>query len=158
MEFLADNHPRVIHFAIAFLFVYPLFELMALVFKKEYLDKSAHLILFIAVLSAIGAVLTGNQAEKVAFLWEEQGAIIPFGLLNEHREYANITLWYFTALLLFRTLLVTQKKFSSTFRYVIVILAFIGTYFVYQTGEYGGELVYKHGVGTELKKQEIEDY
>jgi uncharacterized membrane protein len=155
MEFLADNHPRVIHFAMAFLSVYPLFELLALLFKKEYLDKAAHLILFIAVLSAVGAVLTGNQAEKVASLWEEQGAIIPFGEINEHSEYANITLWFFSAILLFRTLLVIRKKYSGIFRYIIVVLAFIGLYFVYETGEHGGNLVFKHGIGTELKRQEI---
>jgi uncharacterized membrane protein len=154
MEFLAENHPRVIHFAIALLFLYPVLELLALIFKKEYLDKSAHLILFIAVLSAVGAVITGNQAAQVASLWEEQGAIIPFGEINEHQEYANITLWYFTAVLLFRTLLVIRKKYSGVFRYLFVVLAFIGMYFVYETGDHGGNLVYKHGVGTELKRLE----
>jgi uncharacterized membrane protein len=157
MEFLADNHPRVIHFAVAFISIYPLFELLALLFKKEYLDKAAHLILFIAVLSAVGAVLTGNQAEKVASLWEEQGAIIPFGEINEHSEYANITLWFFTAILLLRTLFVIRKKYSGAFRYLIVVLAFVGLYFVYETAEHGGNLVYKYGVGTELVKPEIPD-
>jgi uncharacterized membrane protein len=157
MEFLADNHPRVIHFAIAFISIYPLFELLALLFKKEYLDKAAHLILFIAVLSAVGAVLTGNQAEEVASLWEEHGAIIPFGEINEHSEYANITLWFFTAILLLRTLFVIRKKYSGAFRYIIVVLAFVGLYFVYETAEHGGNLVYKHGVGTELIKPEIPD-
>jgi uncharacterized membrane protein len=157
MEFLAENHPRVIHFAIALLMVYPLFEILALLFKKEYLEKSAHIILFIAVLSALGAVVTGNQAEAVAELWEEKGAIMPFGEINEHEEYATITLWYFTALLMIRTFLVLKKKFSGILRYIFLILVISGIYFVVETGEHGGRLVYKYGVGTELKKQEIEE-
>jgi uncharacterized membrane protein len=155
MEFLADNHPRIVHFAMAFLMTYPLFELLALIFRKEYLEKTAHLILFIAVLSAVGAVLTGNQAEVIAHEWEEMGAIIPFRSIHEHSDYANITLWYFTAILLFRTLLVIRKKFYGWARYAVVVVALAGLYFVYETGEHGGQLVYKYGVGTELKKQEI---
>jgi uncharacterized membrane protein len=155
MEFLANNHPKVVHFAIAFLLVYPLLELAALLFKKEYLAKTAQIMLIIGVVSAIGAVLTGNQAGAVAAMWEDQGAMIPFGAITAHEEYANITLWFFTAILLFRTMLVLSKKFYGIYRYIIVVLALIGTYFVYETGELGGDLVYKHGVGTELKKEEI---
>jgi len=157
MEFLAENHPRVIHFALSLLIIYPLIETAALIYKKEYLEKTAHIILFLGVLSAIGAVLTGNQAENVASQWEEQGAIIPFGEINEHKEYANITLWYFAGLLVLRTVLVLKRKFAGFLRILVVVLALTGLYFVYETGEHGGKLVYKYGVGTELKKAEIEE-
>jgi uncharacterized membrane protein len=155
MEFIAENHPRVVHFAMAFLLAYPVFELAAMIFRKEYLDKTTYLMLLVGVVSAIGAVLTGNQAAAVASLWEEQGAIIPFREISEHEEFANITLWYFAAILLFRTIFVLKKKFFGFYRYAVVIAALAGLYFVYQTGEHGGNLVYKHGIGTDLKKQEI---
>lgn len=157
MEFLAEYHPRVIHFAVAFLTVYPLAELIAFIIKKDYLEKTAHIILFIGVIGALGAVLTGNQAENVASLWEEKGAIIPFGEINEHQEYATITILFFSALLIIRTFLVIKHKFTGFLRMTVIILAFVGLYFVYETGEHGGRLVYKHGVGTELKKMEIEE-
>lgn len=157
MEFLADNHPKVVHFAVAFLTVYPLLEILAAVIKKDYLDKAAHLILFLGVISAVGAVLTGQQAEEIAEAWEESGAIIPFGSISEHEQYATITLWYFTALLVIRTFLVIKKKFLGILRYGFLILTIIGMYFIYETAEHGGELVYKYGVGTELKKAEIEE-
>jgi len=157
MEFLAENHPRIIHFAVSFLMVYPIVELLAVIFNKDYLGKTAHLILFIGVLSALGAVITGNQAENIASLWEEQGAIIPFGSINEHKEYATITLLYFTGVLLLRTFLVIKNKYKGYIKYIVLVLAFIGVYFVYETGEHGGKLVYKYGVGTELKKAEIEE-
>lgn len=157
MEFLAENHPRVVHFAISFLFAYPFIELLALIFKKEYIEKSAHLILFLGVLAATAAVITGNQAENVASLWEEKGAIIPFGSINEHKDYATITILYFTGLLLFRTFLAIKNKFKGYLKYIIIILGFAGAYLVFETGDHGGHLVYKYGVGTELKKMEIEE-
>jgi len=157
MEFLAENHPRIIHFAVAFLTIYPLAELIAYIFKKDYLEKTAHIILFVGVMSALGAVITGNQAENVASLWEDKGAIIPFGEINEHQEYATITILFFAALLIIRTFLVVKHKFNGFLRIAVLVLAFVGFYFVFETGEHGGKLVYKYGVGTELKKMEIEE-
>ncbi|SRR5690606_6621764 len=157
MEFLAEFHPRVVHFAIALLFVYPFLELAGAVSKRDFFSKTAHLILFLGVLGALAAVLTGNQAFAVASQWEEQGAIIPFKAINEHIDWATITAWYFGILLVIRTFLVLKKKFTGVIKFAVVVLALAGAYFVYETGDHGGALVYKHGVGTELKKMEIEE-
>jgi uncharacterized membrane protein len=157
MEFLAEFHPRIVHFPIALLLLYVLLEIIGVVFKKDFFSKSAHLVLFLGVLAAIAAVLTGNQAENVASSWEEKGAIIQFGQISEHENYANITLWYFAALLVLRTFITIKKKFTGYFTYIFAVLAIIGAYFVYETGDHGGNLVYKYGIGTELKKAEIEE-
>ncbi len=155
MEFLAQLHPKLVHYPVAFLSVYVLLELTGVIFKKEFFQKTAYLFLFLGVLSAIAAVISGNQASDIASLWEDKGAIIPFGLISEHEEYATITLWYFTGLLVLRTYLVIKKKFKGMFQYMIILLAVIGGFLIYQTGDLGGRLVYDHGVGTELKKEEI---
>lgn len=157
MEFLAENHPRVVHFAIALLFVYPFLELAGVVFKREFFSKAAHLILFLGVLGALAAVLTGNQAFEVAMDWEDKGAIMPFKAINEHIDWATTTVWYFGVLLVIRTFLVLKKKFSGVIQYAVIVIALAGTYLIYQTGEHGGALVYKHGVGTDLKKMELEE-
>lgn len=157
MEFLAENHPRVIHFVIAFLMLYPLLEISGVIFKKDFFSKAAHLFLLIGTLGALAAVLTGNQALEVARVWEDQGAIIQFGAITDHQEWANITLWYFAALLVLRTVFVIKKKFTGIFQYIFIILAVVGSYFVFQTGDHGGKLVYQYGIGTELKKAEIEE-
>jgi uncharacterized membrane protein len=36
---------------------------------------------------------------------------------------------------------------------ILLLLAAIGGYLIFEAGEYGGELVYRHGVGTELFKE-----
>jgi uncharacterized membrane protein len=52
--------------------------------------------------------------------------------------------------LVLRTYLVVKKKFSSSYKYIILALALFGCYLIYQTAEYGGDLIKKFGVGTEL--------
>jgi uncharacterized membrane protein len=155
MEFLAQLHPKIVHFPVAFLSIYVLLEITGVFSKKDFLRNTAFLFLFLGVLAAIAAVITGNQASELASQWEDKGAIIPFGLISQHEEYANITLWYFAALLVFRTYLVIKKKFKSAIQYVFIVLAIVGGYLIYETGDLGGRLVYDHGVGTELKKEEI---
>ena len=71
------------------------------------------------------------------------------------KQYATITLWYFTGLLVFRTYLVLKKKLKGTLQYLLVLLAVVGAFFIYETADYGGKLVFNHGVGTEMKKEEI---
>ncbi len=157
MEFLSKIHPDTVHFPIAFLLAYVLFEILGIILKKEFLSKTAYLFLFLGLLGLIAAVLTGNQAKDAAKQLSENGASISFKAINEHEDYANITLWYFTFILVIRTVVVIKKRFTGIIRYSFIILALIGAFWVYETGEHGGALVYKHGIGTELKKMEIKN-
>ncbi len=45
MDFLAELHPKVVHFPIALLLTYAILELVGIVFKKEFYQKTAHLLL-----------------------------------------------------------------------------------------------------------------
>jgi uncharacterized membrane protein len=155
MEFLAQLHPQLVHFPIAFMAIYALLEITGILSGKEFFQKTAYLFLFLGVLTAIAAVISGNQAAEIASKWKDKGAVIPTKLISEHEEYATITLWYFTGLLVLRTFLFLKKKFTGAAKYFFILLAGLGLYFIYQTGDHGGKLVYGHGVGTELKKDEI---
>lgn len=152
MEFLSYLHPKVVHFPIAFLMGYFLFELLGIIFKKEFLSKSAHLLLFLGVLGALAAVLSGHEAEEAFEYWNKQSG----QLAEEHESYANITLWYFAGLLVLRTFVTFKKNFIGMVRYVVLILGLVGVYFVFQTGEHGGKMVYEHGVGTQYKINQME--
>ncbi|MDO8550175.1 MAG: hypothetical protein Q7S39_08515 [Ignavibacteria bacterium] len=150
-------HPRFVHFPIALLSTYVLLEIIGVIFKKDFFSKAAHLILFLGALGALAAVLTGQEAEEAAELLEEQGAIIPFGAISDHENWATITIWYFAGVLVLRTFLVLKKSFKGIYQYIFIVLAIVGAYFIYETGDHGAKLVYEHGVGTELKKAEIEE-
>jgi uncharacterized membrane protein len=146
MEFLAELHPKIVHFPIALLLTYVLLEFIGTVFKKEFFQKAAHLLLLLGVIGSFFAVLTGNQAFAAHENWND----LSKQLFNDHQTFANLTVWYFTGMLVFRTYLVVKKKFSPSFKYLILTLALFGCFLVYQTAEFGGDLIKKYGVGTEL--------
>ncbi len=157
METLASFHPKVVHFAIALLLTYVLFEFLFLILKKDFLNKSATLILFLGVLGALSSILTGNQAFHYAEnLFDNYDVKIPLGLIDEHEEYATITLFWFLGILVLRFLLNIKNLFKGWLQITVLLLALVGVYWVYETGEHGGELVYKHGVGTKVIEKGID--
>lgn len=136
MEFLAGIHPKVVHFPIAFLMLYPLVELIYLFTGKDFFSKVAILFLAIGVVGSLFAVLSGNQAFEFVKNWTEEGKEI----FSSHQMFANLTVWYFSALLVIRYSLFVKKKLNRLVISVIFVLSLVGGYFVYQAGNYGGKL------------------
>lgn len=136
MEFLAGIHPKVVHFPIAFLMFYPLMELFFLITGKDFFSKAAMLFLTIGVIGSFFAVLSGNQAFEFVKSWNDEGKEV----FSEHQAFANFTVWYFSVLLVIRYFLFIKKKLNRTIISVIFILSLIGSYLVYQAGNYGGKL------------------
>ena len=148
MNFLAELHPLVIHFPIAFLFLFVGLEITSLFLKKDYLKNISHLLLLISVIALIAAVFSGNQSMQLV-----TGEISSNDILTQmeaHEQFATITLWYYFALLMFRTYLFVNKKFESMLQYLFVIFAVFGLYFIFTTAKLGGVLVYDFGIGTKL--------
>lgn len=158
MDFFASLHPKFIHFPIALFLTYTLFEIIGIIFKKEAFTKSAYILLILALLGAVAAVLTGNQAsqaaEKLSDLLEKTNVNIPLGAIDKHEEYGTIALWYITGVVVLRTYLLLKKKFSGWLKYSFILLSLIGSLLIYETASLGGRLVYQHGVGTDLIKPE----
>ncbi|HPI37360.1 MAG TPA: hypothetical protein PK397_05385 [Ignavibacteriaceae bacterium] len=163
MEFLAGLHPLVVHFPIALLLVYALLETVGALLKNNTFSNAAFILLIVGFVAAIAAMITGEQAQHLAENWNKSGlnnsATIPYNLIDEHKNWASVTIWYFLFILIIRTLFVinfvVKKKFGryyNTARYIFAVLSIIGCFFIYETGGHGGELVYKYGVGTELIK------
>ncbi len=155
MDFLGNLHPKIIHFPIALFIIYALLETVGFIFKKEVFTKAAYIILVLGIVGAFGAVLTGHQAEEAWRNWTSESKFF----LEEHETYATITLWYFFGLAILRTMFVINVEIKKKFiKHVMkmkigfVVLALIGCYFVYETGEHGGKLVYKYGIGTSVDK------
>jgi uncharacterized membrane protein len=145
-SFLADIHPKVVHFPVALLITYSFLEIIGIAFNKEFISKSALLILCLGVVSAFFAVLTGNQAASEFNFWNEKSN----ALLNEHQTYATYLLWSSSIICGLRIFVVLKKKFTGIFKYIFILFALIMIFIVYQTGMHGGDLVKKFGVGTEL--------
>jgi uncharacterized membrane protein len=136
MEFLANMHPRIVHFPIAFLMLYPLMELIFLFTRKDFFSKSAMLFLAIGVIGSFFAVLSGNQAFELINNW----TTLEKEIFHTHQTFANLTVWYFVILLTVRYFFFVKKKLNSIIISVIFVLSLIGFYFVFQAGYYGGKL------------------
>ena len=149
MELLSKIHPYIVHFPIALFTVYTLLEIIALFLKNENFSKMIMIILGFGVLFSILAVLTGNSAASAG-----RGAVSPevLKMIETHESLATITLFYYAALLFLRFYFILKRKSGSLIKYSFLALVLIGNIFIYLTGYYGGELVFKHGVGTQLIK------
>lgn len=145
-SFLGDIHPKVVHFPVALLTTYSLLEIVGIVFKKEFISKSALLILCLGVVTAFFAVLTGNQAFSDFKFWTDDSS----ALLVEHQTYATYLLWLSVLVCGFRIFVVLKKKFSGITKYLFILFALMILFLVYQTGMHGGDLVKKYGIGTEI--------
>ena len=145
-NFLADIHTKVVHFPIALLATYSVLEIIGIVFNKEFISKSALLILCLGVVSAFFAVLTGNQAVSSFNFWNRESSV----LLNEHQTYATYLLWGAVIICTIRIFFTVKNKFSGFVKYLFILFALAIIFLTYETGIHGGNLVKKYGVGTEL--------
>ncbi|MGQ9643271.1 MAG: DUF2231 domain-containing protein [Ignavibacterium sp.] len=144
MEFLSSLHIKIVHFPIALLFIYPFLELMSFFFKKEFFSFTSLVILIIGILSALLAVLTGNQAfNSINNMTPEIKS-----LFETHQFYANLTVWLFTAILFVRIYLQIKKKYSGLLKIILLIISFAGCYFIFQTGDYGGRAAHSRSAGV----------
>jgi uncharacterized membrane protein len=149
MEFLAELHPKVIHFPIAFFILYFLFETAGVVFKKDFLLKSSLIILLLAIIFSLLGVLTGNQAHELV-KQRQTDTVLYNDLINQHELFATLTLWYSLAVLVLRIYLSIKKKFTGRIKYLFIVLGLIGSFLIFLTGLYGGDLVFKYGIGTKI--------
>ncbi|MBK7630594.1 MAG: hypothetical protein IPJ23_07825 [Ignavibacteriales bacterium] len=136
MEFLASIHPKVVHFPIAFLLLYPIIELLFIISGKDFFSKLSVIFLTIGVIGSLFAVLSGNQAFELVKNWTNEGKEI----FNNHQAYANLTVWFYSILLVIKYFLFVKKKLNRILIIVIFVMSLLGGYFVYQAGNYGGKL------------------
>ena len=149
-NFLADIHPKVVHFPIALLTTYSILEIIGIFFNKEFIKKSALLVLCLGVVTSLFAVLTGNQAATNFIYWNDDS----LALLNDHQTSATYLLWFSAIVCGLRIFALIRKKFAGWREYVFIVFAIIILFIVFMTGSYGGDLVKKFGIGTDIYQNE----
>lgn len=135
MDFLSGLHPKFVHFPIAFLMVYPVMELLFILTKKEFFNKSANLFLIIGVAGALLAVLTGNTDFQLNNKLLKENSLV-----SEHQQFANYSVWLFTCLFFLRIYFVVKKKINIKIAMLLFVISLAGVYFIFKTGTLGGKV------------------
>ncbi len=146
MPDLTYLHPMVVHFPIALLIVGFAFDIVSLFVRKEFFLKAGLYLLILGAAGAVAAFISGNLAgEGVAEGGSLQQAI------GRHEEAATLTLWILGAAVVVRLASIVFRKFESSLRWLGVILFLAGALSVSRTAHLGGQLVYNHAAGVQLK-------
>lgn len=138
-ETLASWHPIIVHFAVAFAIGSAAFDVLDFLFhRKRFEDTGFHLLL-VGLPFLLFAVLTGNLAE----------AGIPDGTveaaaLERHMTYANIAVWLFSGVGLWRVFLQVRKQYHGGKKVVYIFVVTAAAVSVYLTALHGGNI--RHGV------------
>ncbi len=140
---LVNLHPLFTHFPIALLLSSTAFYLLGLIFKKEHFLKTGQWTLYFGTLGAATAVWTGLQAAGAVAHDETTHAI-----MMAH-QYLGITVLVLSAFLSL-WLLVSKSSLPKT-KPVFIGGLFLMMALLLQQVDFGGRLVFFHGVGMGRK-------
>lgn len=151
MELIPDwapnIHPMIVHFPIAFLLGAIGADLLSLVVRRWAWLRPATVALY--VIGGASAVLT-----YVTGTWAADAVSVPAeaqSVLTEHSNLAWWTMWFFGvyALLRLGAHLWSTTEGRVAVQGVLFLVALGGSYLLYETGDHGAEMVYRHGVGVQ---------
>jgi uncharacterized membrane protein len=144
-DWAPNVHPLIVHFPIALFFLAFLLDVVSISFRRVTgLRIAAVLVYALGALSAGVTYLTGNQAAESVFI--PTGAI---AAVNDHQDLALYTLIFFGIYAAIRVaLLVIVRQARPSIQVPVALLALVGLYLLWQTGESGGRLVFEHGIGV----------
>jgi len=142
---MQDLHPFFVHFPVAVIPVAVILGLWSLIQRRNRGIRHAfRLCLLIAVLFALGAVLSGGRASERATL------LVPHSLLEAHEELGTWTFWLIVTASLLELLSAVRRLGAwpvplHSLAFVLVVSAVITTALA---GHRGAEMVFRYGAGV----------
>ena len=140
-------HPAVVHFMIALPVVILLLELINLVMRKKAIGGLSFFLIFLTIIVAAGAYLTGMVDGKEAYPALDEAAKTALGehkILGTYLLLASVVVFF----LKFISAVTGNGIFKSL--YMLVLIGFVVG--IFEQGKEGGELVYVHGMNVEKVK------
>jgi uncharacterized membrane protein len=132
---LTDIHPLFIHFPIALLSTGFMFDLLAIIFKKEVFQPVGWWNLSLGILSSVFAVLTGFVAD-----WNYGHFEIPFPIFDTHGSVQLMSIFCYFVMFVWRWKL--NKALPISFRSLLgyFVLGLVATSLLFYGGHLGAIL------------------
>ena len=146
-------HPLVVHFPIALTYVAAGARILWLVFKREWLSNAATALWVCAALGGFAAAYTGDEAHgPVERVPGSRDAVV------EHEDWGKRSrnLLIGIAIVELGALALSGNK-QKGLRYVSTAAGLVAMFFMFETGDHGGELVYSYAGGVGIRTGENED-
>lgn len=147
-------HPAVVHFPIVLLLLGAAVAVAAAFTRRGRLPLAAALLFSLGAIGTVVAVQTGERDGEIV---GETPAIET--VLDEHEEWAERTQTAAVVAALLAAVAFATTQLTETARWQMVARglrivsgagALLAAWCVFQTGHYGGQLVYRHGAGVNL--------
>ena len=145
-EWAPSIHPMLVHFPIAIFLLAVLLDVASYFLPKTWWDEKKNLLLYgIATVSGVVTYFSGKSAADNVFLEAEAQSV-----LTEHADWAEVTLWFLLLYFAVRTGIYFWKKAEvMIIQVVLTLLSLIGVFLIFETAEYGGQMVFGHAVGVQ---------
>jgi uncharacterized membrane protein len=139
-------HPAIVHFPVVLILLGAMVALLAMVLRRWHLPWLAAALLVTGAAGACAATWTGGQQAEMAGEISAPAELT----LDQHEEWGELTRNMAIAaaiLALLSASLARIPKATKGLGIATALAASATAYALAQTGHYGGQLVYKHGVG-----------
>lgn len=142
-------HPAIVHFPIVLILFGTVGAVASVFLRRWHLPWLAAGLLALGVIGAFAATWSGETAAEVV------GELSPAveELLEQHEDWGERTRTVALVAAFLMILSASIGRFPRVARTVAVvgaIVAIASAFCVIETGHYGGQLVYRHGVGINL--------
>ena len=140
-------HPAIVHFPIVLLLLGAAVAVLAVFVRRWHMPLFAAILLSLGAIGAVAASATGEQEEEKV----EHSIPAAEPLLEEHEDWGDLArnAGIVAAVLAVIAAAVARKPVGGrALSALTACAALVAGYCVAQAGQFGGELVYRHGAGV----------
>ncbi len=148
---MANIHPLIVHFPIAFLFAFFVIDLTGSLLRKDNWRQLAGGLLYLGAIAAAAAVTAGLQAAGSV----EHGDNVHL-IMERHKFYGISVFCLSVVLSIWRLLCGGAAKGLANV--IFLLLAIVLNILMLLGADLGGQMVYKHGVAVEAVELTTMDY
>lgn len=149
-NFLGPFHPQIVHTPVALLIFSAFFAIVARLFDRDWLKKTAVLLLVFGFVGSFLAEQSGKPAHRVPE--HEQG--VPEAAIDEHKDAAKWVTWTSGAAL--ATIAIASRLkggAASAVAGLALVLQIMSAVAVGRTAWLGGKLTFEHGANVKVDGQ-----